>query len=157
MEIDEDGISALARGVRVGATNCGGSILVRGSFTALLPLQCSRCLCAYEARLEEEIAESIPIRSADDPEEGIEADDEYDVHILRGSRLDLGELIRQQILTAAPMIPLCSEDCEGLCESCGERIAACRCAGEEKPKGPQTEFGRILANALGNAEEKTVD
>jgi len=35
--------------------------------------------------------------------------------------LDLTEAIRQYIVTAMPMKPLCKTECAGLCDTCGQR------------------------------------
>jgi len=38
------------------------------------------------------------------------------------SIFDLTELLRQSILLALPMRPLCSEECKGLCPHCGANL-----------------------------------
>jgi uncharacterized protein len=54
-------------------------------------------------------------------------------------RLDLAEVVREQIVLAVPLRRLCREDCRGLCPSCGtNQLAAClrdRGAGRPAP-GP---------------------
>jgi uncharacterized protein len=47
--------------------------------------------------------------------------------------LDLTEAIRQYIITAMPMKPLCKEDCAGLCATCGKDLnkVKCSCTQEE--------------------------
>jgi len=46
--------------------------------------------------------------------------------------LNLDELLRQSILVALPMKPLCADDCQGLCPRCGHRLneGPCGCAPE---------------------------
>jgi uncharacterized protein len=41
--------------------------------------------------------------------------------------VDITEDVRQEIILAYPMIPLCKPDCKGLCKSCGQdlNVAAC--------------------------------
>jgi uncharacterized protein len=152
--IVEEGFTAHLYEIRVRATNCGASIQIEGSFAGRVPLECSRCLTQFEHRIAERIEESIPIRFGGADAEEIEAADEYDITILSGSRMDVIELVRQQILTALPMIPVCSEACEGLCASCGEPKATCSC--EERGEGePKTELGRLLANAFKTDGEGT--
>ena len=36
-----------------------------------------------------------------------------------GDRLDLGEMIREQLFLSVPLKRLCREDCRGLCPTCG--------------------------------------
>ena len=44
-------------------------------------------------------------------------------------RIDLGEIVREQILLEVPLRRLCREDCRGLCPSCGvnRNTEACDC------------------------------
>ncbi len=37
----------------------------------------------------------------------------------RDEKIDLGEVVREQLYLALPMKPLCQEDCKGLCPVCG--------------------------------------
>ena len=43
--------------------------------------------------------------------------------------LDLTEALREQILLALPMQPLCRADCQGLCVQCGKNLneGTCDC------------------------------
>lgn len=42
--------------------------------------------------------------------------------------VDITDEVRQEILLAYPMIPVCKPDCKGLCAACGQNLntAACR-------------------------------
>jgi len=42
---------------------------------------------------------------------------------------DLTDMVRQELLLALPMKPLCSEECKGLCPRCGVNlnIETCDC------------------------------
>ncbi len=44
--------------------------------------------------------------------------------------VDLTEDIRQEILLAYPMIPVCTPDCKGLCRRCGQNLNERTCACE---------------------------
>lgn len=64
------------------------------------------------------------------------AEDE-DVYPLAGDRLELSEMLREQIILATPMQPLCREDCRGLCPVCGENLNERRCGClPEQPDSP---------------------
>ncbi|HUP28016.1 MAG TPA: DUF177 domain-containing protein, partial [Chloroflexia bacterium] len=47
--------------------------------------------------------------------------------------MDLSEPVRQAILVALPMKPLCREDCKGLCPNCGANWndGLCDCTPEQ--------------------------
>jgi uncharacterized protein len=57
--------------------------------------------------------------------------DEDDTALLINEQhiLDLSEVLRQNLLLAVPMQPLCRPDCAGLCPTCGQDLneGACEC------------------------------
>jgi len=55
-------------------------------------------------------------------DENTEQDDE-ELHYLDGDLLDLEPALRDAVVLALPMSPLCREDCPGLCVECGVRLA----------------------------------
>ena len=65
-----------------------------------------------------------------------------------GDRLDLGEVVREQILLALPLKPLCREDCRGLCPACGQNrnLVPCGCPPPEEPGDPRLEPLRKLVD-----------
>ncbi len=103
-------------------------ILVQGSLTAKIPVECSRCLKVFDypitIHLEEEyfpvidVNSGVPLEIPDEP--GSFTIDEH--HLL-----DLSEAIRQNALLAVPMKPLCREDCAGLCQQCGKDLNQGQC------------------------------
>ncbi len=42
--------------------------------------------------------------------------------------VDITEDVRQEILLAYPMVPLCRPDCKGLCRNCGQNLNAASCS-----------------------------
>jgi uncharacterized protein len=44
--------------------------------------------------------------------------------------INIGEILREQVLLATPVRRICNEGCRGLCPGCGENLAqtACRCS-----------------------------
>ena len=110
------------------------SILVQGRLETQAEMTCSRCLKPFTLKItlkiQEEFFPTIDIITGarlpkpEDP--GSFTIDEH--HIL-----DLTEAIRQYIITALPMKPLCKEDCAGLCSTCGKdlNLGDCGCKQEE--------------------------
>jgi uncharacterized protein len=75
-------------------------------------------------RFQEEFVPTVDVRS------GMPLAEESDeFRIGENHVLDLGEPIRQQVLTEAPLQPLCRSDCRGLCEQCGTdlNVTSCQC------------------------------
>ncbi len=112
------------------------SIHVRGRLRATLGLDCGRCLEPYDLRLEQELdLFYLPHREQDpdEAEDDVELSDrEVVVAYYRGERLDLGEVLREQLFLALPMRLLCREDCRGLCPTCGRNrnLPGCECEPE---------------------------
>jgi uncharacterized protein len=61
--------------------------------------------------------------------------------------LDLGEVLRQELVLHTPIQPICSPDCPGLCETCGAdlRTQPCACA-QMAPDSPFAALQRLLPN-----------
>ena len=65
------------------------------------------------------------------PAQEMELDsEELDEDYFQGDELDLNVLLREQILLALPLKPLCREECRGLCRQCGANLnrESCSCA-----------------------------
>lgn len=110
-------------------------ILVQGRLETNAELVCSRCLkrfrCPLSLDIEEEYYPSIDVNTGiklETPEDpGSFTIDEHHV-------LDLTEAIRQYKLMALPMKPLCSEECAGICPTCGQDLneGTCHCVVQSK-------------------------
>jgi len=86
---------------------------------------CDRCLEGVHEPMHLAVEERLESRSAfqDDPF--------GESNVLSGDRLDVADLTRQLVFSAAPFTVLCDERCEGLCDRCGQNklSGACDCAG----------------------------
>ena len=97
-------------------------VLVSGTVTAPVEGECGRCL--------DPVRDTVRVRVQDlysyaDPREAHpaaeDADDE-DGPRMEGDLLDLEPAVRDAVVLALPMTPLCDPDCAGLCAECGERL-----------------------------------
>jgi uncharacterized protein len=107
--------------VRLLRTNRG--ILAFADLRTVLDLECSRCLreVAYpvQLNLQEEYLPVLDLASG----RPLPADDEPDVARLTDHHeLDLEPPVRDAIILAEPIAPLCRPDCPGLCIVCGLRL-----------------------------------
>jgi uncharacterized protein len=72
-----------------------------------------------------------PAQAQTEPEidEEDEGDDRY---FYQGDHVELAPMLREHIILAAPMQPLCHEDCAGLCARCGKDLneGPCQCPAE---------------------------
>ena len=93
-------------------------VLVSGAVTAPLTGECARCL----EPITDEVVVSLQELYAypDSTTHDTTAEDE--VSRLDGELLDLEPVLRDSVVLALPLRPLCREDCPGLCPTCGERL-----------------------------------
>ncbi len=83
-------------------------LLVRGSLAVRCACQCCRCGCDFEAvYTEEAFCETFDVAGA--------------------VTLDLTEAVREGILIALPLYPICKEACKGVCLRCGQDLNAGPC------------------------------
>lgn len=130
----------------------GTELHVRGVLAGTFVRQCVRCLTDFEepasipftAEYRGEGAAAAPPEptrgKAPGGREGGEpaARDDEDIYPLVGDRLELSDMLREQIILATPMQPLCREDCRGLCPVCGENLNERRC--DCPPQRPDSPF-----------------
>lgn len=67
---------------------------------------------------------------------GLNNEDNDDFLVVENMRLDVDELIRNDVLLSLPSKFLCQEDCKGLCAKCGANLnlETCTCAKEVDPR-----------------------
>jgi uncharacterized protein len=110
------------------ATNTGEGIFVQGIIKTQADLNCSLCLKAFSSNLEVSFKETY-YREGDSIAEALE-DDAMFYH---GEKIELDDLIVDDLLLAIPMKPVCNPDCKGLCPVCGNdlNVRQCQCRKEE--------------------------
>ena len=91
-------------------------VLVSGVATVPLTGECGRCLESVDDTLTVDLQELFAY-----PESETGGDDE-DLARMEGDLLDLEPVLRDAVVLALPLTPLCREDCSGLCAECGERL-----------------------------------
>lgn len=101
---------------------------VRGRITTDVVLECRRCLEPLPRTLEVAL-DLLFDRDVDPGAAGLAV---YPLEA-ESTRLDLGPVVREQLLLAVPDFPLCREDCAGLCPRCGTNLneRSCDCVLEE--------------------------
>ena len=119
------------------------SVHVRGTVSARLRLQCSRCLKDYVVAAPAPLdLFYLPHRAGDTDESADEvelSDRDMVVAYYEGDTLDIGDAIREHLLLDVPMKRLCREDCQGLCARCGKDLneGPCTCPPEEADVDPR--------------------
>ncbi|KMS86653.1 MULTISPECIES: YceD family protein [Streptomyces] len=103
-------------------------VLVTGTARATAEGECVRCLEPVELELEADFQEMFSYPDADDrgrviAEPGDDAEDDEDRLYVEDGLIDLEPVLRDAVVLALPMQPVCQEDCPGLCSECGARLA----------------------------------
>jgi uncharacterized protein len=91
-------------------------VLVSGTATMPLVGECGRCLDPITDTLTVDVQElyAYPDSTSD------VTSDEDELHRLKGDFIDLEPVLRDTVVLALPVTPLCRDDCPGLCAECGE-------------------------------------
>ncbi|MEE4540840.1 YceD family protein [Streptomyces sp. V4-01] len=102
-------------------------VLVTGTAHAPVTGECVRCLEPVEWELDAEFQEMFSYPDADTrtarrDEAGDDAEDE-DTLELEDDLFDLESVLRDAVVLALPLQPVCRDDCPGLCSTCGAPLA----------------------------------
>ncbi|MEV7322160.1 DUF177 domain-containing protein [Streptomyces sp. NPDC093970] len=103
-------------------------VLVTGTARARAEGECVRCLEPVGQELEADFQELFSYPDADDrgrviAEPGDDAEDDEDRYFIEDGLFDLEPVLRDAVVLALPMQPVCQDDCAGLCSECGARLA----------------------------------
>jgi uncharacterized protein len=133
---DEAGEEVDARDLKgtVKVTKLGEGVLVQGDVKAHVHVQCSRCLTdidlPVDAQLEEQFRPTVDVETGRAVERKSYEEDDTAFDIDPNHMMDLTEPVRQALLVAMDMRPLCREDCKGLCPECGANLNEVDCGHE---------------------------
>jgi len=120
--------------VDVDIQKSGDEYFCQANVQADVTLECARCLKSFDCKLSSQ-ADFIVTSQVTFEEQRREADDDEDYVFLEGDGLtaDITDQVRQIIILAMPMVPLCEEDCKGLCPKCkvNRNEESCDCTFDE--------------------------
>ncbi|WIX78932.1 YceD family protein [Amycolatopsis carbonis] len=94
-------------------------VLVSGTASATATGTCSRCLDPLTEEIEVDLTELFAYPGSATEE----TTDEDEIPRLVDDRIDLEPIVRDALVLALPLVPLCEEDCAGLCTECGVKWA----------------------------------
>ncbi len=133
----EGGMDRAQGWVRVVRTHQG--FIVRAELETQVSLTCSRCLDQFESRSELTMEEESFSKDDSETDQMIEPAEEKlgEIHLDDQHVLDMAEVVRQYVLTAVPIKPLCCEECSGLCPECGTNLNKEKCKCNAAPVDPR--------------------
>lgn len=98
-------------------------IWVSGTADVEVTAECSRCLDPIAWNESVALEQMFRYPSTDARGAIIETDeDDTDTPVVIDDTIDLEGPLRDAVVLALPIAPLCSPDCQGICPECGERI-----------------------------------
>ncbi|MDX8389094.1 MAG: DUF177 domain-containing protein [Mariprofundaceae bacterium] len=100
---------------------------LEGGWSTLLQRNCTRCSGSFSQRISGEHDRTFAI--------GNEAESD-DVELLAApGRVNLIDLLREDMWLARSIFAVCQPDCKGLCNQCGQNLndKKCQCGQEKKP------------------------
>jgi uncharacterized protein len=118
------------------AERAGLEIRIAGLLNTTLEFGCARCL--EPARID--ISKPFDLFFRQRHEAMFDEDEEVELNeqdmrtaFFTGTKLAIGDILREQVLLALPMKALCRVDCKGLCPTCGTNLnsGSCSCPREE--------------------------
>src|SRR5262245_20189526 len=133
------------------AERAGAEIRINGTLSATVESMCSRCLEPARTNINKQF--DLFFRERDeamfDEDEEVELDEaDTRTAFFTGTKLAMGDILREQILLALPMKALCRVDCKGLCPVCGTNLNSSRCDCPKEDFHPHIETLRELKQRL---------
>jgi len=99
-------------------------ILVSGQVQGVYDFDCSRCLSPFSEPFSVAVSEVLAYEGQPGAEDGYE---------ISGDHAHLEPVVRDVVMLAMPLKPLCREDCKGLCPICGADLNAEDCGHDRRP------------------------
>lgn len=127
-------------------------VFVRGRIAGEFHVACARCLAP--ARIEAR-DDDLQLTFLKDPAPGSREAltiEDLDTFAHDGEVVDLAPVVREMLLLAIPITPLCDPDCRGICAVCGcnRNEEACDCSAQEQLDTPWSEALSRLRGSIGN-------
>jgi len=117
--------------VNVELTNARTRIIVQGKLITTVDLECSRCAEPFRKEIEVDLYEEfLPEGSEELREDKDLSLTDLNLFTYSDDEVDLDEIVRQNIISALPMRPICNDTCRGLCGICGENLNTKKCSCE---------------------------
>ena len=105
-------------------------ITVEGECQIVLEIPCDRCLESVHVEFDLEFTKNVNL----DDEQTDELDEK---NYIDGYNLDVDKLLYNEMLIGWPMKILCSEDCKGICNTCGQNLNKGTCNCEDTSLDPR--------------------
>jgi len=136
-------------GLEIWLESSPDGIRVKGKITGSVSMQCTRCLEEYRQDLDIGVDEfyrrpGLGAVTGDGKRLAYADVQEEDEYIIEEGVIDLSLLVNDAVMLSLPIKHLCSEECRGLCQSCGTNLNEGECGCEVGSIDPRLEVLRSL-------------
>ena len=134
---DPDGLPEMSGAAHVVGEVTNQAGYMRLTVTATVPYRaaCARCLDPVEGSFPVTLERTVATKDTLTEKQLEENVDEYAV--ITDGMLDLGTLMREEILLCFPTRFLCAPDCPGLCPKCGKSLKDGKCGCPDHEPDPR--------------------
>ena len=110
-------------------TKTANTVFIRGNLSAIIDINCSRCLEDTKLPLSADFTYTLIPEKAESKEDLELKKEELEISHYHGDFIDLTPIICEQIILQIPFKALCSQECKGLCPQCGTNLnySPCDC------------------------------
>jgi uncharacterized protein len=121
-QVRKDVIGTSPLEVDLTASGEDGVAHVEGELSIEVELACSRCLEPTKARI------AVPFHERFKPAAAMNGgSEEEEIIPVEDGKIDLEPLIEETVMLSLPFVPLCVDDCKGLCHTCGANLNEQNC------------------------------
>ena len=117
-------------------------VTVNGTTSATWAGECRRCLTPMSARMTIDLSELYQ-----------QMPDDSEAYVIDNDQINLLPMVRENLLLAVPLGPLCREDCPGFCPHCGKDLSESECSCDNIVVDPRWAALETLKGSLKDPSE----
>ena len=137
LEFGESRISDEPVDINLHLEALSNGVTVNGTTSATWVGECRRCLAPMSARMTIELSELYQ-----------QMPDDSEAYVIDNDQINLLPMVRENLLLAVPLGPLCREDCPGFCPHCGKDLSETTCSCENTEVDPRWAALETLKGSL---------
>lgn len=108
-------------------------LLITGTCRLIVEIPCDRCLEPVETELMLDFSKDVDL----DVPDGEQPEELDETNYIDGYELDVEQLLCNEVLIGWPTKILCSDDCKGICNICGQNLNRGACSCEDTSLDPR--------------------
>ena len=120
-----------------------GGVAVTGELSSLWEGECRRCMAPLDGELVTDVRELF--RRGGGEDEG--------TYPMAAEHINIREMVNDALFVALPLLPLCREDCRGICPRCGTDLNEAPCGCDEVHLDPRWAGLQVLVSGVEGTNE----